>query len=163
MIYIIYLDLETGYKKKLNGSISLHFKYNVDYNNYQSITSIELFDSWIDSCTSIEEGKRYYINRGTILKGYEIDEELLQDLKELFESRLIKNIANINKKLNTEKATDKQIAYVNKLYKKLNGEDGKYKAEDYTKAEIGKLIEKLLEEEKSKSIKETSKVINLFG
>lgn len=134
----------------------------MDYKNYQSITSKELFDSWLDSCTDIEDGKRYYINKGTVLKDYEIDKELLQDLKELFENRLIKNRDNINKKLNTEKATDKQIAYANKLYEKLNGEYGNYNAEDYTKAEIGSLIEKLLEEEKAKNIKEPAKVINLF-
>lgn len=162
MIEIKYLALETGYKKKISGSITLHFKYNVDYKNYESITSKELFDSWLDSCTDIEDGKRYYINRGTVLKDYEIDEELLQDLKELFENRLIKNIDNINKKLNTEKATDKQIAYANKLYKKLNGKEGNYKADNYNKAEIGKAIEKLLEEEKAKSIKGPAKVINLF-
>lgn len=141
----------------------MHFKYKVNYKNYQSITSMELFDNWLEYCTGIEEdGKRYYLNKGIALKDYEIDEELLQDLKELFEDRLIKNRDKINKKLNSEKATDKQVAYANKLYKRLNGKVGAYKVDEYSKSDMAQIIDKLQSELNNQAPKEENKVIKLF-
>ena len=133
----------------------------VNIKNYLIITSEEIFDRWLYKRTEVEDGKRYYRHRGKLLKEYELDKQLLQDLNRLFESRVIRNRNYVNAKLNTERATEKQINFANRLYKKLNGEDGNYKEEDYTKAEIGKVIEKLLKEEKAKTIKEPAKVISL--
>lgn len=163
MVSIKYLDLDKEFKRKLSGSISLQLKYSVNFNNYKSITADEIFNNWIEISTTELYGDRYYINKGHVIKSFALDDELLQDLREEVIKRLEKMVDKYNKKLTTEKATEKQIKYANKLYEKIHGQEGTYKAEEYTKEEIGIIINKLLEEvkEKAKEI-DSGKVIKLF-
>ncbi|EHK2346903.1 hypothetical protein P5F65_13565 [Clostridium perfringens] len=154
-----FLDLEKKYKMKLSGSIGLQLKYNLNFDNYKIITAKEIFEDWILCCTDKEEGKIYYLNKGVILKDYELDNELLQDIGEIFEVRLEQMKERLINKLSNEKATDKQIKFANKLYKKIYGVFAPDEIKNYNKGKINNLINELKEKYKNN---EESKVINLF-
>ncbi|MPQ43629.1 hypothetical protein [Clostridium tarantellae] len=158
MLIIKYLDLDSNYKRKLSGSINNFIKSSISYNNYKSIKTTDIYKEWLDCSTELEDSIRYYLNKGRISKEFALDNELLQDIEALFKVRLEKSVANLQKKIDTEMATEKQINYANKLYKKINGTDGPYKLETYTKAEISVIIQDLLTPNKG-----TAKVIDFLS
>lgn len=159
MVIIKYLDLDLKLKQKLSGSISNYFKVYVTYLNYNKVTAEETFQGWLYSCTDMVDNKRYYRNKSELIIDHELDTELLQDLKEIFGKRLHSKVERMHNKSTSEKATEKQIKYANKLYNKIYGEAGTYKNDNYTKDEIGKIIDNLKKVEDD--LREPAKVIKL--
>ncbi|MCB2356894.1 hypothetical protein [Clostridium estertheticum] len=145
---MLYIDLEQKWKLSISGSMT---------NLLKGISEDEVFDSvfdyWFKDKFEEVEGKLQYVKRITDER-FDVDDELLADIKKVFEERYVKKIAKLNgnavervKKQKTEPATDKQLKYVKKLYKKAHGEANGFDDREYSKHEmvviIGELVERL--------------------
>lgn len=156
-----YVNLETTYKRKISGSISFIIKSYGRYSNYKDITGEEVFSEWIDTCTEIDAGKRYYRNKNILIDTYILEGELLEDLKVLFYERVEKKKQTILCKLENELATEKQINYANLLYNKLFKKDNNYEYNRYTKGEINIIIDELKTKEVKSYKKEECIIIDI--
>ncbi|MCB2362361.1 hypothetical protein [Clostridium estertheticum] len=153
---MLYVDLEQKWKLSISGSMTTALKGISEDEVFDSV-----FDYWFkDKFEKLEE-KLQYVKRITNER-FDVDDELLADIKKVFEERYVKKIAKLKgnavervKKQKTEPATDKQLKYAKKLYKKAHGEVKGFDDREYSKHEmvviIGDLVERLdnIEEEDS--------------
>ncbi|MCB2309189.1 hypothetical protein LGL08_21725 [Clostridium estertheticum] len=151
---MLYVDLEQKWKLSVSGSITTALKGISEDEVFDSI-----FDYWFKDKFEENDGKLQYVKRITNER-FDVDDELLDDIKKVFEERYVKKIAKLKgnavervKKQKTEPATDKQLKYAKKLYKKAYGMAQGFDDREYSKHEmvvmIGELVERLdsMEEE----------------
>ncbi|MBU3217427.1 hypothetical protein LL033_25960 (plasmid) [Clostridium estertheticum] len=151
---MFYVDLEQKWKLSISGSITTSLKGISEDDVFDSV-----FNYWFKDKFEDVEGKLQYVKRITNER-FDVDGELLDDIKKVFEERYVKKIAKLKgnavervKKQKTEPATDKQLKYAKKLYKKVYGTAKGFDDREYSKHEmvvmIGALVERLdnMEEE----------------
>ncbi|MBU3187680.1 hypothetical protein [Clostridium estertheticum] len=151
---MLYVDLEQTWKLSISGSMTTALKGISEDEVFDSV-----FDYWFKGKFEDVEGKLQYVKRITNER-FDVGGELLDDIKKVFEERYVKKIAKLKgnavdrvKKQKTELATDKQLKYAKKLYKKAHGEVNGFDDREYSKHEmvviIGELVERLdnIEEE----------------
>ncbi|MBU3187472.1 hypothetical protein [Clostridium estertheticum] len=151
---MLYVDLEQKWKLSISGSITTMLKGISEDEVFDSV-----FDSWFKDKFEENDGNLQYIKRITNER-FDVDDELLEDIKKVFEERYVKKIAKLKgnavervEKQKTEPATDKQLKYAKKLYKKAYGTAKGFYDREYSKHEmvvmIGELVERLdsMEEE----------------
>ncbi len=142
------MNLERKWKLSISGSIN-KFLTDISENN----TFYLLFTYWSRDKFEKVEGKLWYVKRITDER-FDVDEELLDDIKRVFEERFYKKIEkekakNIEliKKQKVEPATDKQMKYARNIYKKVYGETKGFDDKEYSKHEmvliIGALVERV--------------------
>ncbi|MBU3102256.1 hypothetical protein KPL44_23745 [Clostridium sp. DSM 17811] len=151
---MLYVDLEQKWKLSISGSITTALK---------GISEDEVFDSvvdyWFKDKFEDVEGTLQYVKRITDER-FDVENELLEDIKKVFEERYVKKLAKLKsnavervKKQKMEPATDKQLKYAKKLYKKAHGKANGFDDREYSKHEmvviIGDLVKRLdnMEEE----------------
>ena len=145
---ILYVNLERKWKISISGSIN-NFLTDISEKNTFSL----LFKYWFRDKFEEVEGKRWYVKRITDER-FAVDEELLDDIKRVFEERFYKKIEKEKaktieriKKQKVEPATDKQMKYARKLYKKVYGEAKGFDDKPYSKHDmvliIGDLVERV--------------------
>ncbi|MBU3157709.1 hypothetical protein LL037_25535 (plasmid) [Clostridium estertheticum] len=151
---MLYVDLEQKWKLSISGSMTTALKGISEDEVFDSV-----FDYWFKDKFEDVEGKLQYVKRITNER-FDVDDELLDDIKKVFEERYVKKIAKLKgnavervKKQKTEPATDKQLKYAKKLYKKAHGKVKCFDDMEYSKHEmvvmIGELVERVdkIEEE----------------
>ncbi|NNU76553.1 hypothetical protein [Clostridium estertheticum] len=151
---MLYVDLEQKWKLSISGSVTTMLKGISEDEAFDSV-----FDYWFKDKFEEVDGKLQYVKRITDER-FEVDDELLEDIKKVFEERYVKKIVKLKgnavervKKQKTEPATDKQLKYAKKLYKKAHGKANGFDDREYSKHEmvvmIGELVERLdnMEEE----------------
>ncbi|MBW9150385.1 hypothetical protein K2F40_15605 [Clostridium sp. CM028] len=134
---MLYVNLERKWKLSVSGSIT-NFLNDISENN----TFSSLFKYWFNDKFEEEEGKLWYLKRMTDER-FDVDEELLNDIKRVFEERFYKKIEKEKakiieqiKKQKVETATDKQMKYARKLYIKVYGEVKEFDDKEYSKHEM---------------------------
>ncbi|MCB2361953.1 hypothetical protein [Clostridium estertheticum] len=148
------MDLEQKWKLSISGSMTTALKGISEDEVFDSV-----FDYWVKDKFEGVEGKLQYVKRITDER-FDVDAVLLEDIKKVFEERYVKKLVKLNgnavervKKQKTEPATDKQLKYAKKLYKKAHGTAKGFDDREYSKHEmvvmIGELVERLdnMEEE----------------
>ncbi|MBU3146972.1 hypothetical protein KPL47_22850 [Clostridium estertheticum] len=151
---MLYVALEQKWKLSISGSMTTSLKAISEDDVFDSV-----FDYWFKDKFEENDGKLQYVKRITNER-FDVDDELLADIKKVFEERYVKKIAKLKgnavervKKQKTEPATDKQLKYAKKLYKRAHGEVNGFDDREYSKHEmvviIGELVERLdnMEEE----------------
>ncbi len=154
VLYMLYVDLEQRWKLSISGSMTNALNgisENVDFDS--------VFDYWYQDKFEMKDGKLQFVKRITDER-FNVDVELLEDIKKVFEERYLKKIDKLKgntvdrvKKQKVEPATDKQMKYAKKLYKKVYGEVNGFDDKEYNKHEmvliIGDLVERVdnMEEE----------------
>ncbi|MBZ9618521.1 hypothetical protein [Clostridium estertheticum] len=145
---MLYVDLEQTWKLSISGSMTTSLKGISEDEFFDSV-----FNSWFNDKFKEVEGKLQYVKRITDER-FDVDDELLCDIKKVFKGRYVKKIAKLKgntvervKKQKTEPATDKQLKYAKKLYKKAYGKVNGFDDREYSKHEmvvmIGDLVERL--------------------
>ena len=153
---MLYKDLEQHWKLSISGSMTTKLKGISEDEDFDSV-----FDCWYKDKFEEVEGNLQFVKRITDER-FDVDEELLQDIKKVFGERYLKKIDKLNcntvervKKQKVEPATDKQMKYARKLYKKVYGEAKGFDDKEYSKHEmvliIGDLVERVdkMQQEKS--------------
>lgn len=142
------MNLERKWKLSISGSIN-NFLTDISENNTFSL----LFKDWSRDKFEEVDGKLHYVKRITEER-FNVDEELLDDIKRVFEKRFYKKIEKEKtktieriKKQKVEPATDEQMKYARKLYKKVYGEAKGFDDKEYSKHDmvliIGDLVDRL--------------------
>lgn len=145
---MLYVDLERRWKLSISGSIN-NFLNDISEDN----TFNSLFKYWFSDKFEEADGKLQYVKRMTDER-FDVDEELLDDIKRVFEERFYKKIEKEKaktieqiKKQKVEPATDKQMKYARKLYKNVYGEAKGFDDKEYSKHDmvliIGDLVDRL--------------------
>ena len=145
---MFYVDLEQKWKLSISGSMTTALK-----GISEDAALGDVFNYWYKDKFEEVEGKLQYVKIITDER-LDIDEELLEDIKKVFEERYHKKIDKLKvntvervKKQKVEPATDKQLKYAKKLYIKVNGEAKGFDDKEYSKHEmvliIGDLVERL--------------------
>ncbi|MCB2342936.1 hypothetical protein [Clostridium estertheticum] len=142
---MLYVDLEQTWKLSISGSMTTALKGISEDEVLHSV-----FDYWFKDKFEEAEGKLQYIKRITNER-FDVDDELLDDIKKVFEERFVKKIEKLKgnavervKKQKTEPATDKQLKYAKKLYIKVYEEEKGFDDKDYSKYEMILIIEDLV-------------------
>ncbi|MPQ33945.1 hypothetical protein E4V42_21325 [Clostridium estertheticum] len=142
---MLYVDLEQKWKLSISGSITTMLKGISEDEVFDSV-----FDSWFKDKFEENDGNLQYIKRITNER-FDVDDELLEDIKKAFEERYVKKIAKLKgnavervKKQKTEPATDKQMKYARKLYIKVYEEEKGFDDKNYSKYEMILIIEDLV-------------------
>ncbi|MBX4272056.1 hypothetical protein [Clostridium estertheticum] len=143
---MLYVDLEQTWKLSISGSITTALKGISEDEVFDSI-----FDYWFKGKFEEAEGKLQYVKRITNER-FDVDDEFLADIKKVFEERYVKKIAKLKgnavervKKQKTEPATDKQLKYARKLYKKAHGKAKGFDDREYSKHEMVVMIGDLVD------------------
>jgi hypothetical protein len=145
---MLYKALEQKWKLSISGSMTTTLKGISEHEVFDSV-----FDYWYKDKFEIIEGKLQYVKIITDER-FDVDDELLLDIKTVFEERYHKKIDKVKrttvervKKQKVEPATDKQLKYAKKLYIKVNGEAKGFDDKEYSKHEmvliIGDLVKRL--------------------
>ena len=145
---MLYMDLEQKWKLSISGSLTTALKAISEDAAFSTV-----FDYWYKDKFEEVDGQLQYVKIITDER-LDIDEELLEDIKKVFEERYFKKIDKLKsntvervKKQKVEPATDKQLKYAKKLYKKVYGEAKGFDDKEYSKHEmvliIGDLVERL--------------------
>lgn len=153
---MLYKDLEQKWKLSISGSMTNTLKGISETESFDSV-----FDYWYTDKFETVDGKLQFVKRITDER-FDIDDELLLDIRTVFEERYHKKIDKLKvttvervKKQKVEPATDKQLKYAKKLYIKVNGGAKGFDDREYSKHEmaliIGDLVERVdnMEQEKS--------------
>ncbi|MBZ9618538.1 hypothetical protein [Clostridium estertheticum] len=142
---MLYVDLEQTWKLSISGSMTTSLKGISEDEVLHSV-----FDYWFKDKFEEVEGKLQYVKRITNER-FDVDDELLDDIKKVFEERFVKKIEKLKgnavervKKQKTEPATDKQLKYAKKLYIKVYEEEKGFDDKDYSKYEMILIIEDLV-------------------
>ncbi|MBW9154613.1 hypothetical protein [Clostridium estertheticum] len=142
---MLYADLERKWKLSISGSIN-NFLNDISEDN----TFIALYKYWFSDKFENVEGQLQYVKRITDER-FDVDEELLDDIKKVFEERVYKKIEKEKsktieriKKQKVQPATDKQMKYARKLYIKVYEEEKGFDDKDYSKYEMILIIEDLV-------------------
>ncbi|MBZ9637721.1 hypothetical protein [Clostridium sp. FP1] len=145
---MFYKDLEQRWKLSISGSMTNTLKGISEDDAFGAV-----FDYWYTDKFEMNDGKLQFVKRITDER-FDIDEELLEDIKKVFEERYLKKIDKLKgntvervKKQKVEPATDKQLKYARKLYKKVYGGVKGFDDKEYSKHEmvliIGDLVERV--------------------
>jgi hypothetical protein len=145
---MLYKDLEQTWKLSISGSMTNTLKGISEHEAFDSV-----FDYWYKDKFERNDGKLQFVKRITDER-FDIDEELLLDIRVVFEERYHRKIDKVKgdtvervKKQKVEPATDKQLKYAKKLYIKVNGEAKGFNDREYSKHEmvliIGDLVERV--------------------
>lgn len=144
-ITMLYVDLERKWKLSISGSIN-NFLNDISENN----TFITLFKLWFSDKFEETDGKLKYI-KGMSVERFDVDEELLEDIKKVFEQRVYKKIEKEKsktieriKKQKIDPDTDKQLKYASKLHIKVYEEEKDFDDKSYSKYEMILIIEDLV-------------------
>lgn len=135
--------LDRMWKLSISGSINSKLR-----SISEDVVFEEIFDDWYEDKFEKVDGKIQYIKIRTDER-LNVDAELLEDLKNVFQERFnrrvnkvkVKNVERVNRQ-KKEPATDKQIKYARKLYKKVYKEEKSFDDREYTKYEMIEPIEK---------------------
>jgi wyosine [tRNA(Phe)-imidazoG37] synthetase (radical SAM superfamily) len=145
---MLYTDVEQKWKLSISGSMTNILKGISEDADFDT-----MFDYWYKDKFEEVEGQLQYVKIITDER-FDVDEELLEDIKKVFEERFHKKIDKVKvntvervKKQKVEPATDKQLKYAKKLYKQVYGEAKGFNDKEYSKHEmvliIGELVERL--------------------
>ncbi|MBU3130574.1 hypothetical protein [Clostridium tagluense] len=143
---MLYKDLDQRWKLSISGSMT---------NTLKGISEAEAFDSvfdyWYADKFEELEGNFQFVKIITDER-FDVDEEFLEDIKKVFRERYLKKIEKLNcntvervKKQKVEPATDKQMKYARKIYKKVYGEANGFDDKEYSKHEMVLIIGDLVE------------------
>ena len=114
---MLYMDVEHKWKLSISGSITTALKAISEDDAFASV-----FDYWYKDKFETVEGKLQYVKIITDER-LDIDDELLEDIKKVFEERYLKKIDKLKcntvervKKQKVDPATDKRVqpTYVQK-------------------------------------------------
>ncbi|GCD13243.1 hypothetical protein [Clostridium tagluense] len=143
---MLYKDLEQRWKLSISGSMTTKLKGISEDEDFDSV-----FDSWYTDKFEMNDGKLQFVKRITDER-FDVDEELLEDIKKVFEERYLKKIDKLKgntverlKKQKVQPATDKQMKYAKNLYKKVYGEAKGFDDKEYSKHEMVLIIGELVE------------------
>ncbi|MBZ9633690.1 hypothetical protein [Clostridium sp. FP1] len=145
---MLYIDLEQKWKLSISGSMTTTLKRISEDEDFGSV-----FDSWYTDKFEMNDGKLQFVKRITDER-FNVEEELLEDIKKVFEERYLKKIEKLKgntvervKKQKVQPAIDKQMKYARKLYKKVYGEVKGFDDKEYSEHEmvliIGDLVERV--------------------
>lgn len=156
-----YRDLEKNFKAKLNGTLSSMLRgttYDLASEVYADFLDRKIFSTDIGIYYTEKPSKEYDEDGKEILDlklEYKLDEEFLEDIKEVIIERFNKKSKVVTEKkekkekdfddyMKSNKATDKQKRYASKLYKQLYGEKKVFDDKEYTMKEMSDTIQDLL-------------------
>ncbi|MBW9158668.1 hypothetical protein [Clostridium tagluense] len=143
---MLYQDLEQRWQLSISGSMTNTLKGISEDDAFGAV-----FDYWYTDKFEMVERTLQFVKRITDER-FDVDEELLEDIKKVFEERYLKKIDKLKgytvervKKQKVEPATDKQLKYVRKLYKKVYVEAKGFDDREYSKHEMVLIIVDLVE------------------
>ncbi|GAA0740737.1 hypothetical protein [Clostridium oceanicum] len=142
-----YETLPLKFKRKLNGSISAVVNNMIE----NKLSLMEAYKNWYRKKVYELDNSIYYNEYGykkeipDVKKEYEMDKELLNDIKKIICKRYKRALRKKRKK-ESNNATDKQLTYAEKLYEDCYKKKVSFRDKIYTKEEIKKITEDLKEE-----------------
>ena len=143
---MVFNDLDKAWRLSISGSIS-NFLKGIGADCILEDT----FEHWYGDKFTEENGTREYVKIITDDR-LVVDDELLEDIKEIFKDRFYKKIEKVKVKdaerverQKVEKATEKQLKYARNLYEKVHGKENNFDDKEYSKLEMVEIIGELVE------------------